>query len=134
MSLKATIRRASASEPNLGGKSVFFHRDNSVVASGEALRLEAFGSSRIAELSRAWAEICSSAEIDNQSGIADAGLIAMVSIAFSEGSKAASVLIVPKQVLFTRGDECFEVFVEGEDIEPELEAPRGEFAIGSHSK
>ena len=134
MSLKATIRRASASEPNLGGKGVFFHRDNSVVAAGEALRLEAFGSSRIAELSRAWAEICSSAEVDNQSGIADAGLIAMVSIAFSGGSKAASVLIVPKQVLFTRGDECFEVLVEGEDIEPELEAPRAEFAIGYQSK
>ena len=81
MSLSAQIRRIEPAGLELSGKSVFLHKDQKIVATGEAVRISAKGGNRISELSAAWQEILRTADISNNSSVEDAGLIGLVSIA-----------------------------------------------------
>jgi menaquinone-specific isochorismate synthase len=133
MSLTAHIQRVTPGELYLSGKSVFLHKDQKIVATGEAVRVVAKGKDRIHQLSLAWQEILRTAEIKNDSGIESAGLIAMVSIAFSDNSEYESVLIVPNrtQVLLENGS--FEIVVGALAGPVVLTDIRGEFVVGKQN-
>ena len=133
MSLSARIQRIQQTGLDLSGKSVFLHKDQKIIASGEALRIVAKGKDRIHQLSLAWQEILNSAEISNDSGMDSAGLIAMVTIAFSENSEYESVLIVPSKTQVISEGGSFEVLV-GDHQQPfTLKNVTGEFSIGNQN-
>lgn len=134
MSLTARIQRINPSGLDLSGKSVFLHQDQRIVASGEAVKIIAKGAHRIHELSVAWQEIIRSADIKNESGIESAGLIAMVSIAFSATSNYESVLIVPAKTQVFSENGSFEVLVSEPEQQSNLSVLTGDFAIGSQSE
>lgn len=133
MSLSARIQRIQQTGLDLSGKSVFLHKDQKIIASGEALRIVAKGKDRIHQLSRAWQEILKSAEISNDSGLDSAGLIAMVTIAFSENSEYESVLIVPSKTQVISEGGSFEVLVGDHQQPLTLENVTGEFSIGNQN-
>lgn len=133
MSLSARIQRINPSGLDLSGKSVFLHKDQQIVASGEAVRVVAKGKDRIHQLSVAWQKLVDTAEINNESGIDSAGLIAMISIAFSENSQYESVLIVPARTQVISEAGAFEVLVGEAKTIDGLTKVISEFAIGSQS-
>lgn len=133
MSLTARIQRINPSGLDLSGKSVFLHKDQQIVASGEAVRVVAKGKDRIHQLSVAWQKLVDTAEINNESGIDSAGLIAMISIAFSENSQYESVLIVPARTQVISEAGAFEVLVGEAKTIAGLTKVISEFAIGSQS-
>lgn len=134
MSLTARIQRINPSGLDLSGKSVFLHKDQQIIADGEAVRFVAKGKDRIHELSLAWQNLIQSTQINNESGIASAGLIAMVSIAFSETSEYESVLIVPSRAKVIAKDESFEVVVSDALETNSLTKVSGEFSTGEQSE
>ena len=134
MTIKAVISRAEQIEPSLAGANVFIHKENAIVGSGEAVRITAQGPDRIQELSKAWKELLATAEIENQSGIDSAGLIALTSIAFSDNSAAESVLVIPAQTYVLQEDNCYLVSVSAPKAPAELEETGAEFGIGSQPK
>lgn len=133
MSLTARIQRINPSGLDLSGKSVFLHKDQQIVASGEAVRVVAKGKDRIHQLSVAWQKLVDTAEINNESGIDSAGLIAMISIAFSENSQYESVLIVPARTQVISEAGAFEVLIGEAKTIDGLTKVISEFAIGSQS-
>jgi menaquinone-specific isochorismate synthase len=98
------------------------------------MRIVAKGPNRISELSEAWKKLLATAEIDNQSGIESAGLIALTSIAFSDNSATESVLLVPAQTYVLQDDSCYLVSVSTPDAPAELEETGTEFEIGSQPR
>jgi menaquinone-specific isochorismate synthase len=131
MPLVARIERISKPELNLSGKHVFLHQNQQIVASGQALRISAKGEGRIQELSDAWREIVSAAQIDDVPG--RLGLIALTSISFDAESSQESVLIVPQETIIIREDECFRILVDAEQKELRLSPVIGEFKKGDQS-
>lgn len=131
MPLVARIERISKPELNLSGKHVFLHQNQQIVASGEALRISARGEGRIQELSDAWREIVSAAQVNDVPG--SPGLIALTSISFDAESSQESVLIVPQETLIIREDECFRILVDAEQKELRLSPVIGEFKKGDQS-
>ena len=134
MSLTARIQRINPSGFDLSGKSVFLHKDQQIIAEGEAVRFVAKGKDRIHELSLAWQNLLQSTQINNESGIASAGLIAMVSIAFSETSEYESVLIVPAKTQVISEDESFEVVIADTSGAASLTKVSGEFSTGDQTE
>jgi menaquinone-specific isochorismate synthase len=135
MALKAIIRKMIASDQlELSGSSVFLRNDQQIIGTGSAIQIAAKGKNRVAELAAGWKEILATAEIDNQSGISSAGLIALTSITFSENSSQDSVLYVPMVTRVHRGDVGFEVIIEGAEAAPkDLQPVLGSFQDGSFS-
>ncbi|QHC60615.1 isochorismate synthase [Rathayibacter sp. VKM Ac-2760] len=70
---------------------------------GEALRLEFSGPDRIREASAAWRAVSASTVVEDPLGVPGTGLVAFGAFAFSSGSSARSVLIVPSVVIGSRG-------------------------------
>ncbi len=119
MALKALIRKITASDQlELAGSSVFLRNDQQIIGTGSAIQIAARGKNRVAELAAGWKEILATAEIDNQSGISSAGLIALTSITFSENSSQDSVLYIPMVTRVHRGNVGFEVIIEGAEALP----------------
>ena len=81
---------------------LFIRRGEGVAGVGEALRLEFTGPNRIADAATAWRAIVATASITDPVGMPGSGLIALGSFAFSEHSKATSVLIVPSVIIGRR--------------------------------
>jgi menaquinone-specific isochorismate synthase len=135
MALKALIRKIIASDQlELAGSSVFLRNDQQIIGMGRAIQISAKGKNRVAELAAGWKEVLATAQIDNQSGISDAGLIALTSITFSEKSSQDSVLYVPVVTRVYRGGVGFEVIIEGfEALEKDLRPVLGAFQDGSFS-
>lgn len=134
MSLTARIQRINPRGFDLSGKSVFLHKDQQIIAEGEAVRFVAKGKDRIHELSLAWQNLLQSTQINNESGIASAGLIAMVSIAFSETSEYESLLIVPARTQVISQDESFEVVIADTSEAKSLTKVSGEFSTGDQTE
>lgn len=86
-----------------GSSSAFISHGEGLIGFGVALRLEAQGPNRIAELNRAWQQSVNSATVEDQVNISGSGLIAFGSIAFAEQSNAKSVLVIPKTVIGLSG-------------------------------
>jgi menaquinone-specific isochorismate synthase len=135
MALKVSIRKiAKPKQLEISGSSVFMRNDQQIIGSGRAIEIKAKGKNRVAELAAGWKEILTTAEIDNQSGLDDAALIALTSITFSEDSSQDSVLFVPRVTRVYRGEIGFEVTIEGPESSPEDFHPAlGSFQEGSFS-
>jgi menaquinone-specific isochorismate synthase len=133
MAISARIQRLATTDLDLAGKSVFLHKDQKIVATGEALRICASGENRIADLSRAWQKLLDSTVITNDSGVDSAGLIALVSIAFSSHSDYESVLIVPQITQLFSDQGSFEIKITGQVESPKLKTVSGQFAGGAQS-
>jgi len=135
MALKVLIRKILApNQLEISGSSVFLRNNQQIIGTGKAIEITAKGKNRVADLTAGWKEILATAEIDNQSGLDNAGLIALTSITFSESSSQNSVLYVPRVTRVYRGEIGFEVIVEvpessAEDLYPAL----GSFQDGSFS-
>ena len=82
---------------------LFIRRGEGVAGIGEALRLEFTGPTRITDAALAWRRIVGAATVSDPVGLPGSGLIALGSFAFSEHSKATSVLIVPSVIIGRRG-------------------------------
>lgn len=131
MAIKAVIRQIPPAEVlDISGSSVFLRDGQQIIGTGKAISFEATGPNRISELSKMWQELIRTAEIDNQSGLANTGLIALTSITFSESSAAPSLLYVPAVTRVYREGAAFEVVVEAEDSEQARLSPEGIFSEG----
>ena len=135
MALKVLIRKIILSDQlELSGSSVFLRNDQQIIGTGRAIQIAARGKNRVAELAAGWKEILATAEIENQSGISSAGLIALTSITFSENSSQDSVLYVPMITRVYRGEVGFEVIIEGpKTLENDLQPVLRSFQDGSFS-
>jgi menaquinone-specific isochorismate synthase len=74
---------------------------------GEALRLEFHGDRRITDAARAWRNLTSHAEIDDQVGLPGTGLVGFGAFTFSATSRLPSVLIVPSVVVGRRDGQTW---------------------------
>lgn len=81
---------------------LFIRRGEGIAGIGEALRLEFTGPHRITDAALAWRAIVEAATVADPVGLPGSGLIALGSFAFSEHSKATSVLIVPSVIVGRR--------------------------------
>jgi len=81
---------------------LFLRLGEGVAGIGEAVRLEFHGPTRMADAARAWHDLVAGARVTDPIGLPGSGLIAFGSFAFSENSKATSVLIVPRVILGRR--------------------------------
>jgi len=81
---------------------LFIRRGEGIAGIGEALRLEFTGPHRITDAAIAWRAIVDAATVTDPVGLPGSGLIALGSFAFSEHSKATSVLIVPSVIIGRR--------------------------------
>jgi menaquinone-specific isochorismate synthase len=135
MALKVVIRKIVAPKQlEIAGSSVFLGMGQQIIGTGKAIEIAAKGKNRVADLAAGWKEILASAEIDNQSGLNDAGLIALTSITFSESSAQDSVLYVPSVTRVYRDEIGFEVVVESPETATEaLQPTLGVFQDGSFS-
>lgn len=132
MTISARIERITPGVLELGGKQVFLHQDRKIVAAGEAVRITSRGPGRIAELSKKWKELVATAEIENSSGIEEAGLIALTSISFDDNSLFDSVLIIPQVTLVIDADVAFRVLIGNPESEL-TSVPEGSFKPGDQS-
>jgi len=131
MAIKAVIRRIPPAEVlDISGSSVFLRDGQQIIGTGKAISFEATGPNRIYELSKMWQELIRTAEIDNQSGLANTGLIALTSITFSESSAAPSLLYVPAVTRVYREGVAFEVVVDAESSGQPRLSPEGTFSEG----
>ena len=131
MAIKAVISQIPPAEVlDISGSSVFLRDGQQIIGTGKAISFEATGPNRISELSKMWQELLRTAEIDNQSGLANTGLIALTSITFSESSAAPSLLYVPAVTRVYREGAAFEVVVEAEGSEQARLSPEGIFSEG----
>lgn len=134
MTLRVITRRTDALPKSQPGSFVFNHNQNQLVGHGVALRLTAKGPNRISELSRAWKDLCDSADIQDDVQLPGSGLVAFTSITFSEDSEFESVLIIPQHLSVIRDGVRFETIVEGEGEEAtKLTPPTEDFVIGNLS-
>ncbi|WP_447925644.1 isochorismate synthase [Georgenia muralis] len=77
-------------------------RGEGVVGWGEALRIETAGADRIAAADRAWVAAVSAMTVEDGVRLPGTGPVAFGSFAFSAGSPAGGVLVVPEVVLGRR--------------------------------
>ena len=97
-----------------------------IVGWGEAVRLEARGANRIADLAAQWSRLVDDAVVEDAVRLPGSGLVAFGSIAFADQSQAASVLIVPKVLLGVRDGRVWLTRVADYDG-PEFWASKQEF-------
>lgn len=100
---------------------VFLRSGNLLYGEGVALRLTARGEDRIQDLSKAWQELVSQSEIDDQVGLPGSGLVAFASITFSPLSGYESALVVPAKLTVIRDGVSFVTEIsEVASAQPEL--------------
>lgn len=80
----------------------FIRGGQGIIGWGEALRLEATGPDRLAELAQKWRELVASSTITDPLNLPGTGLVGFGSFAFADESRAKSVLIVPRVILGSR--------------------------------
>lgn len=101
----------------------FIKDGEGMVARGEVLRLNAAGPGRIAALEEQWRQLCSLAQVTDQTPGGGRGLVAFGSMAFADSSEWLSTLIVPQQILgFKSGRAWLTSIGVGEVAEPVWEA------------
>ena len=120
MGLRARSRFQPAQPPQ-NPDQVFLRQGNLLYGEGVAARLSARGEDRIPELSRAWQQLVSESEIDDQVGLPGSGLVAFSSITFSPQSGFESVLLIPARLTVIRDGVSFVTEIsEVQDPEPKL--------------
>jgi len=87
----------------LGEESLLFTRaGHGLIGFGQALRLEATGPNRMAELAAQWNQVVATSQVSNPLNQPGTGLVAFGSFAFADNSPTPSVLIVPEVLLGMR--------------------------------
>ena len=81
---------------------LFIRRGQGIAGIGVALRLEFTGEDRMRDAAVAWREIVAAAHVTDDVDLPGTGLVALGSFAFSRGSAATSVLIVPSVIVGRR--------------------------------
>ena len=79
-------------------------RSAGLVGWGEVLRIRTHGADRIGAAQRAWRDLVEHSVARDEVGLPGCGPVAFGSFAFSAGSPAGGVLVVPEVVLGRRGD------------------------------
>ncbi len=79
-------------------------RGEGIVGWGAALRIDTAGAGRFADAERAWREVVAHAMVRDEVGLPGTGPVAFGSFAFSPGSPAGGVLVVPRVVVGHRGE------------------------------
>jgi menaquinone-specific isochorismate synthase len=97
----------------------FLRNGEGLVAFGESVRLTATGPSRFADLSAAWVELVSRAEVQDSVQLPGTGLLAFGSIAFSDQSTTSSTLIVPKVIFGNRDGRNWVTTIDAAEL-PEV--------------
>ncbi|XPP27307.1 MAG: isochorismate synthase [Leucobacter sp.] len=99
--------------------------DRGCVGVGEVLRLTFAGEDRFAEVARGWRALTERAVVDDPIELPGSGLIAFAALAFADGSRALSTLIVPRFVISRHGEAAWVTEIRAEPIstEPVLPAP-----------
>ena len=81
---------------------LFIRGGNGLAGYGQALRLEASGPNRMADLAQQWNQVVAASEVINPLSQPGTGLVAFGSFAFADNSAAKSVLIVPEVIIGLR--------------------------------
>lgn len=105
------LSRTSATHP-----LAWLRRGEGFVGSGEALRWEFSGASRFADAALLWRRTVAASSVEDPVGLPGTGLVAFATFAFSAASARESTLIVPRQVVGTRGGRSWitTISVQGE--------------------
>jgi menaquinone-specific isochorismate synthase len=77
-------------------------RGHGMVGIGEAVRLEFTGASRFTDAARTWRRVAAAAAVSDPLAVPGTGLVAFATFAFSNRSRATSVLIVPSMIIGRR--------------------------------
>jgi menaquinone-specific isochorismate synthase len=93
-------------------------RSEGLVGWGEVLRIRTRGADRIAAAQRAWRDLVERAVARDEVGLPGCGPVAFGSFAFSAGSPAGGVLVVPEVVLGRRGDRWWLTTISQGDTLP----------------
>ena len=99
--------------------AVFLQGEQGLIGWGEAKRFEATGPNRIGELATAWSNFVAELQVEDALQIPGSGPIAFGAIAFADGSKSSSTLVMPKVVLGRRDDSYWITTVDEAEL-PEV--------------
>jgi menaquinone-specific isochorismate synthase len=106
------------------GALAWVRRGEGLVGWGSAVRIETSRAQRFADAGRAWAELTRHAVVRDEVGLPGTGPVAFGSFAFSPGSPAGGVLVVPEIVVGTRGGRWWVTTVGTGASLPRARAPR----------
>ena len=112
----------------------FLRRGEGIVGFGERATFRHHGADRIAELARWWRELSESADVVDEVRLPGTGLVAFGSFAFSDDSRADSLLTVPSLIIGRRDGVTWITRVDGGyPVEPSPPAPAiaADFAPGT---
>lgn len=87
------------------GPLAWVRRREGLVGWGETLRIRTTGAHRFADAEAAWLDLVDHAVVRDEVGLPGTGPVAFGSFAFSPGSAAGGVLVVPEVVVGRRGDQ-----------------------------
>ncbi|WP_088317688.1 isochorismate synthase MenF [Kineosporia sp. R_H_3] len=87
------------------GPLAWVRRREGLVGWGETLRIRTTGVHRFADAEAAWLDLVDHAVVRDEVGLPGTGPVAFGSFAFSPGSAAGGVLVVPEVVVGRRGDQ-----------------------------
>ena len=96
---------------------VFIRNGQGIIGSGEATSLISSGEDRISDLSKAWNELVSNAQIDDPLNLPGTGLTGFGSIAFSATSATQSVITVPKVILGLRDGRAWVTTISADGLD-----------------
>ena len=106
------------------GALAWVRRGEGLVGWGSAARIEAEGPTRFEDAELAWAELNRHAVVRDEVGLPGTGPVAFGSFAFSPGSAAGGVLVVPEVVVGARGGRWWVTTVSRGASLPRSRAPR----------
>jgi menaquinone-specific isochorismate synthase len=95
--------------------TAFIRNGGGIIGFGEAVRLTATGTKRIASLAAQWRELVATASVEDSVNLPGTGLVAFGSIAFADSSSSESVLIVPKAIIGSRDGRSWLTTVNGSE-------------------
>jgi menaquinone-specific isochorismate synthase len=110
------------------GALAWVRRGEGLVGWGCAARIETEGPARFDEAGLAWAELNRHAVVRDEVGLPGTGPVAFGSFAFSPGSRAGGVLVVPEVVVGARGGRWWVTTVTRGAALPRSRAPRPQAA------
>ena len=102
---------------------LFIRRGQGIAGIGEAFRLEFSGEDRMRDAATAWRRIVSAANISDAVQLPGTGLVALGSFAFSRGSAATSVLIVPSVIVGKRAGRAWITRITSDAAAPSTATP-----------
>lgn len=104
----------------------FIRGGDGIVGWGEAVRLESnLSTGRVADLAEQWRKLVSTASVTDEVQLPGTGLVAFGTFAFSDLSKVASTLIVPRVILGSRDGRVWLTSVT--EIDGEAVSAAGDF-------